>query len=119
MISYRFILALLLSVNGQLLQAQQPDTNAIKNLYDLSLDFTDDRVADLRENADKIEVQSAKAEFTKGQLLANRLRGLAEEYSGNYESAIGFYLQTLNDARTGKWIEYEIAALSDLAIANS
>ncbi|MCU0384998.1 MAG: tetratricopeptide repeat-containing sensor histidine kinase [Flavihumibacter sp.] len=119
MISYRLILTLLLSVYGELLQAQQPDTNAIKNLYDLSLDFTDDRVADLRENADKIEVQSAKAEFTKGQLLANRLRGLAEEYSGNYEAAIGFYLQTLNDARTGKWIEYEIAALSDLAIAYS
>jgi len=119
LISYRLILAILLSVYGGLLQAQQPDTNAIKNLYDLSLDFPDDRVADLRENADKIETQSSKAGFTKGRLLANRLRGLAEEYSGNYEAAIAFYLQTLNDARTGKWIEYEIAALSDLAIAYS
>ena len=119
MISYRFILAVLLSVYGGLLQAQQPDTNAIKNLYDLSLDFPDDRVTDLRGNADKIEAQSSKTGFTKGRLLANRLRGLAEEYSGNYEAAIAFYLQTLNDARAGKWIEYEIAALSDLAIAYS
>jgi signal transduction histidine kinase len=119
LISYRFILAVLLSVYGGLLQAQQPDTNAIKNLYDLSLDFPDDRVTDLRGNADKIEAQSSKTGFTKGRLLANRLRGLAEEYSGNYEAAIAFYLQTLNDARAGKWIEYEIAALSDLAIAYS
>lgn len=119
MISYRLILAILLcGFSGQIL-GQEPDTNAIKNLYDLSLDFAEDRVAELRQNADKIEAQSAKAEFTKGQLLAKRLRGLAEEYTGNYEAAISFYLQTLNDARAGKWIEYEIAALSDLAIAYS
>lgn len=119
MIRYRFILAFLFCVCSGQLQAQQPDTNAIKNLYDFSLDFADDQVDELWENAAQIDLQSTKAGFAKGRLLANRLRGLAEEYAGNYEAAISFYLQTLNDAKAGKWVEYEIAALSDLAIAYS
>lgn len=115
-----WLISVILFVSGTgSLFAQQADTNTIKNLYDISLDFSDDRVSELRANAATIEEQSELAGFTKGRLLANRLKGLAEEYTGNYEEAIAFYLLTLNEARAGKWIEYEIAALSDLAIAYS
>lgn len=115
-----WLISVLLFVSGTgSLFAQQADTNSIKNLYDISLDFSDDRVTELRANAATIEEQSELTGFTKGRLLANRLKGLAEEYTGNYEEAIAYYLLTLNEARAGKWIEYEIAALSDLAIAYS
>ena len=115
-----WLISVILFVSGTgSLFAQQADTNTIKNLYDISLDFSDDRVSELRANAATIEEQSELAGFAKGRLLANRLKGLAEEYTGNYEEAIAFYLLTLNEARAGKWIEYEIAALSDLAIAYS
>ncbi len=115
-----WLISVILFVSGTgSLFAQQADTNTIKNLYDISLDFSDDRVSELRANAAIIEEQSALTGFTKGRLLANRLKGLAEEYTGNYEEAIAYYLLTLNEARAGKWIEYEIAALSDLAIAYS
>ena len=115
-----WLISVILFVSGTgSLFAQQADTNTIKNLYDISLDFSDDRVSELRANAAIIEEQSSLTGFTKGRLLANRLKGLAEEYTGNYEEAIAYYLLTLNEARAGKWIEYEIAALSDLAIAYS
>ncbi|WP_290706848.1 tetratricopeptide repeat protein, partial [Flavihumibacter sp. CACIAM 22H1] len=99
--------------------AQVPDTNAIKNLYDQSLDYSDDRIDSLKLNARLIEEAAQQLDFIKGFILANRLKGLAEEYAGNYEEAIFWYLKTLNDARTHQFVEYEIAALSDLAITYS
>lgn len=101
------------------LQAQVSDTNAIKNLYDQSLDYSEDRIDSLKSNAIQIETASSQMGFSKGFILANRLKGLAEEYAGNYEEAISWYLKTLNDARSAKLVEYEIAALSDLAITYS
>ncbi len=119
MIRCWLILAALLFFFPGKIQAQDLDTNGIKALYDLSLDFGEDRMEELRSNAEKIQVATQQTGFSKGILLSNRLRGLAEEYSGNYDAAIDFYLQTLNESRSGGWIEYEIAALSDLSIAYS
>lgn len=120
MIKFRLISPAIFFCFGFLhLQAQVSDTNAIKNLYDQSLDYAEDRIDSLKSNASQIETASGELEFSKGFILANRLKGLAEEYSGNYEEAISWYLKTLNDARTAKLVEYEIAALSDLAITYS
>jgi signal transduction histidine kinase len=99
--------------------AQLADTNAIKALYDRSLDFSEERLDSLQTNAGLIEKASEELHFPKGLILATRLKGLVEEYSGNYEDAIAYYLKTLDDARAGGLIEYEIAALSDLAITYS
>ncbi|ULQ56461.1 ATP-binding protein [Flavihumibacter rivuli] len=49
--------------------------------------------------------------------MALRLKGLQQEYLGNYENAISFYFATLSASREGGYQEYEMSALSDLAIA--
>ncbi|WP_290795538.1 tetratricopeptide repeat-containing sensor histidine kinase [Flavihumibacter sp. UBA7668] len=120
MIKFRLISPAIFFCFGFLhLQAQVSDTNAIKNLYDQSLDYSEDRIDSLKSNAILIETASSQLGFSKGFILSNRLKGLAEEYAGNYEEAISWYLKTLNDARSAKLVEYEIAALSDLAITYS
>ncbi len=98
---------------------QIADTNTIKRLYDKSLGISEDRVDSILANAAFIEEQSEKLQYSKGQILAKRLRGLASEYSGNYQEAINHYLVTLDLARVEKSREYEIAALSDIAIVYS
>lgn len=99
--------------------SQIADTNTIKRLYDKSLGISEDRVDSILANAAFIEEQSEKLQYSKGQILAKRLRGLASEYSGNYQEAINHYLVTLDLARVEKSREYEIAALSDIAIVYS
>ena len=98
---------------------QIADTNTIKRLYDKSLGISEDRVDSILANAAFIEEQSEKLQYSKGRILAKRLRGLASEYSGNYQEAINHYLVTLDLARVEKSREYEIAALSDIAIVYS
>lgn len=119
MIKNWFIVFGLLFIGMGSSHAQVTDTNAIKSLYDRSLDFSEERLDSLQANAALIENASRELNFSKGFILANRLKGLVEEYSGNYEEAIAFYLKTLDDARVAGLIEYEIAALSDLAITYS
>ncbi|KIC92493.1 tetratricopeptide repeat protein [Flavihumibacter sp. ZG627] len=99
--------------------SQIADTNTIKQLYDKSLGISEDRVDSILANSAFIEEQSEKLQYSKGQILAKRLRGLASEYSGNYQEAINYYLVTLDLARVEKSREYEIAALSDIAIVYS
>jgi signal transduction histidine kinase len=97
--------------------AQQVDTNQLKKLYDRCLDFSEDKIDSIHYYADYISKQADLLKYNRGNVLSLRLKGLYEDLSNNYEKAIEYYLQSLQAARLIKAPEYELAALSDLAIA--
>ncbi|MBZ5858193.1 tetratricopeptide repeat-containing sensor histidine kinase [Flavihumibacter profundi] len=96
--------------------AQVADTNYLKQLYDRSVNFSEEKLDSISWNAKFIEKQSAAIGFKKGKILSQRLFGLHSELSGNYNDAIRYFLSTLSASREGHYPEYEISALSDLAI---
>lgn len=100
-------------------RAQPADTAFVKTLYDRSINFSEDKLDSILWNARVIETRSAKIGFSKGRILSQRLYGLYNDLSGNYDSAIQYYLKTLEASRQDHLTEYEISALSDLAIAYS
>jgi len=95
----------------------QADTAQLKNLYDRSLDFNEDKIDSIRIYADYISKEAARLQYNKGDVLSLRLKGIYEDLSNNYEKAIEYYLKSLEAARKINSAEYEMAALSDLAIA--
>lgn len=95
----------------------QADTAQLKNLYDRCLDFNEDKIDSIRIYADYISKEAARLQYNKGDVLSLRLKGIYEDLSNNYEKAIEYYLQSLEAARKINAAEYEMAALSDLAIA--
>ena len=99
--------------------AQPGDTTYLKEVYDRAISFNEEKLDSIEWIAGFIEDRSATLKFEKGKILANRLRGYHSELSGNYENAIRFYLSTLSASREAAIPEYEIAALSDLAIVYS
>lgn len=107
-----FFLALISSVPS----FSQVDTSYLKNLYDRCLDFDEDKIDSIKHYASYIETESARLNFNKGDVLSSRLKGICEELGNNYESAIRYYLLSLDAARKLHALEYEISALSDLAI---
>jgi len=94
----------------------QADTSYLKALYDRCLDFSEEKKDSIRYYATYIEKEAQRLKFAKGPVLSLRLKGLYEDLSNNYEKAIGYYLQSLEAARALGAIEYEMSALSDLAI---
>ncbi len=94
----------------------QVDTSYLKDLYDRCLDFSEDKIDSLKHYASFIEQESVRLAFNKGEVLSSRLKGIYEEMGNNFEDAIKYYLQSLEAARRLHAIEYESAALSDLAI---
>src|SRR5687767_10651089 len=86
-------------------------------MYDRCLDFSEDKVDSIRYYADLISSQSARAQYPRGEVLALRLKGIYEDLNNNYQKSIEYYLQCLDVARKLHAPEYEVAALSDLAIA--
>lgn len=101
---------------GSLPAFAQVDTAQLKKLYDRCLDFSEDKKDSIRFYASFIEEHAHKLKFNKGEVLSSRLKGIYEEMSSNYESAIHYYLESLDASRKLSSIEYEISALSDLAI---
>lgn len=95
----------------------QADTARLKELYDRCLDFSEDKIDSIDYYATYIAKEATRLRFNKGDVLSLRLKGIYEDLSNNYEKAIEYYLQSLDAARKIKAPEYEIAALSDLAIA--
>jgi len=95
----------------------QADTAQLKNLYDRCLDFNEDKIDSIRIYADYISKEATRLQYNKGDVLSLRLKGIYEDLSNNYEKAIEYYLKSLEAARQIKSAEYEMAALSDLAIA--
>lgn len=107
-----FFLALIVSLPCY----SQVDTTYLKGLYDRCLDFSEDKKDSVKQYAALIEHESVRLGFNKGEVLSSRLKGIYEELGSNYESAIKYYLQSLEASRKLKAVEYEISALSDLAI---
>ncbi|SEN72620.1 Signal transduction histidine kinase [Niastella yeongjuensis] len=95
----------------------QVDTTQLKSLYDRCLDFSEDKIDSIHYYADYISKEADQLKFNKGNVLSLRLKGIYEDLSNNYEKAIEYYLQSLQAARVIHAPEYEMAALSDLAIA--
>lgn len=94
--------------------AQQSDTNSLKRLYDRALDFDESKIDSLRIYAAYISAQAQHLHFAPGGILANRLFGIAEDLSGNYDDASVYYMRTLDSARAIGHRGYELAALTDL-----
>ncbi len=86
-------------------------------MYDRCLDFSEDKIDSIHYYADYISKEATQLKFNKGNVLSLRLHGIYEDLSNNYEKAIEYYLQSLEAARLIHAPEYEMAALSDLAIA--
>ncbi|OQP47168.1 hypothetical protein A4H97_06580 [Niastella yeongjuensis] len=86
-------------------------------MYDRCLDFSEDKIDSIHYYADYISKEADQLKFNKGNVLSLRLKGIYEDLSNNYEKAIEYYLQSLQAARVIHAPEYEMAALSDLAIA--
>lgn len=99
--------------------AQRADTNYLKSLYDRCLDFSENQLDSLAYCADFISERSHQINFIKGDVLSLRLKGLYHDMLGNYQKAIDYYLQSLAAAQKINGLEYEVAALSDLAILYS
>ena len=112
---YRLLVLYLLSIFYN--ASAQVDTARLKALYDRCLDFSEDKTDSLLYYANFIKTESDKLQFIKGDVLSLRLKGIYEEMSNNYPSAIEYYLQSLDAARKLTEVAYEKAALSDLAIA--
>jgi len=110
-----FTLALICSC----LAFSQPDTTYLKQLYDRCLDFSEEKIDSIKYYANYIEKESERLKFNKGPVLSTRLRGLYEDLNNNYSKAIEYYLQSLEEARKLQAVEYEMSALSDLAIVYS
>lgn len=99
--------------------SQEQDSLALRVLYDRTLSYNEEKLDSIAINSRYIGAKAQKIGYASGEILANRLMGLYYEYSGDYKTAISFYLRTLTQARSLRIREYEIAALSDLAIVYS
>lgn len=113
---YYLLLGILITCVRSFAQ-QVVDTNQLKNLYDRCLDFSEDKIDSIDYYADFISKEADLLKYNRGNVLSLRLKGIYEDLSNNYEKAIEYYLQSLQAARLIKAPEYELAALSDLAIA--
>ncbi|HTL10533.1 MAG TPA: tetratricopeptide repeat protein, partial [Chitinophagaceae bacterium] len=108
------ILCTLLGLSLQTL-SQEVDTNYLKHLYDRCLDFDESRSDSIFHCADFIAREANRLHYNRGEVLSSRLRGIAHDLKGNYDSAIVYYLQSLQAARNLNAGNYESAALADLA----
>ncbi len=102
--------------NGDRAFSQQ-DTSSIKALYDRALDFSSKKADSILYYANYIEKESQKLDFDKGSVLSLRLKGIYQEFREDYDSAINYYYLSLEQARLLNNLDYESAALGDLAIA--
>ncbi len=112
--SYR-LLSMLVLLLPVVAKPQAADSNAIKKLYDRCLDFEESKADSIDYYSKLIAEKSRLIHFDRGVILSTRLSGMAQEFNGNYDSAIIYYLQTLDLARKWHAINYEISALGDLA----
>lgn len=95
----------------------QYDTTYLKKLYDRVLDFNSSKSDSVLYYARFIEEQAKKLGFDKGAVLSLRLKGIHQEFREEYDSAINYYYQSLEQSRLLKTNEYESSALGDLAMA--
>lgn len=94
----------------------QADSAALKRGYSKALNFTEADVDSILYYADFINRSYQQAGMDQGKILALRLYGFYYENKAEYEKAIDYYLQTLDAARKLNTINYQINALTDLAV---
>ena len=95
---------------------QPIDSNYLKALYDRCLDFDENKADSIAIYADIISGEAAKLKYDRGEVLSARLKGLSRDLKGNYDEAIVYYFRSLDAARKLHALNYEIAALTDLAL---
>ena len=111
----KYLLLLTLLALSRNALSQQADTNYLKQLYDHCLDFDESRSDSILHCADFIAREAARLHYNRGEVLSSRLRGIAYDLKGSYDSALVYYLQSLQAARNLHAANYESAALADLA----
>jgi signal transduction histidine kinase len=94
---------------------QQADSNYLKALYDRCLDFDESKADSLVFYANIISQEATKLHYDRGEVLSSRLRGISEDLKGEYDKAIVYYFQSLDEAHKLHAGNYEIAAFTDLA----
>ena len=94
---------------------QQADTNYLKALYDRCIDFDESKADSVAFYAAFIAREATRIQYNRGEVLSSRLNGIAADLKGDYDRAIGFYLQSLEAARRLHAPNYELSALTDLA----
>ncbi len=95
--------------------SQQADTNSLKALYDRCIELDEGKADSLAFYADYISKEAARLHYDRGDVLSLRLKGISADLKGNYDTATKYYFQALDAARRLKTINYESAAISDLA----
>jgi signal transduction histidine kinase len=112
-VKYWFLL--FITVLPATVKPQQVDSNYLKALYDRCLDFDENKADSVEFYAGIILKEAARLKYDRGDVLFTRLKGLSQDLKGNYDSAIVYYLKSLDAARKLHALNYEIAALTDLA----
>ena len=110
----KFLFPFLLLLASHSLVAQI-DSTYLRTLYRHGMDMSEEKVDSIKYFADIIEKISEKSHYVLGQIYSLRLEGFYFENKGEYEKAIDYYLQTLDEARKVDNIEIEVSALTDLA----
>ena len=95
----------------------QTDITTLKSLYDRALDFDETKSDSVGYYARYIEEESKALSFKEGEVLSLRLKGIYNELRNDYDSAISYYYRSLEEAKRLQHLEYECAALGDLAMA--
>ncbi len=91
------------------------DTTYLKAVYDRALDFGVSKKDSILYYADYIEKNTLPS-FKAGKVLSLRLKGIYHEINEDYQEAINYYYQSLEEAKTLGHDGYRAAALGDLAI---
>jgi len=102
-------------MNSFAAMAQQADTNRLKDLYDRCIDLNEDKADSISYYADYITREAARLHYDRGDVLSFRLKGIAADLKGNYDTASKYYLLSLGAAKKLHTINYEGAAINDLA----
>ncbi|MFT4024278.1 MAG: tetratricopeptide repeat-containing sensor histidine kinase, partial [Flavihumibacter sp.] len=88
-------------------------------LYERTVDFAENHADSILINAAFIEQASLEASFEQGAAMTLRLKGLYYDITGDYNQALRYFLECLAVAREKKLPNFQIAALTDLAILYS
>ena len=99
----KYLSLILIAVGLAAFVAAQPaDTATLKEIYDRTINFSEEKLDSIIWNANFIDEQSNELGFSKGNILATRLRGLYSDLTGNYDEAISYLLSTLTACREGR-----------------
>lgn len=115
----RYLLVILLLITSVITRGHSQDTTQLKALYDRCLDFSESQLDSIYYYSEFIAAESARLQFVKGEVLSLRLKGIYYDLRNDYDKALDYYLQSLTAAQKINGTEYEIAALTDMAMLYS